>query len=232
MSETKKNNGAGCAGTTGGTAAIVPCSQRHTAAVRDICFRTGFAGKTLEGIVDNRRLFVDLDTCCFFNKELANLMVAESCGQTMGYIFIAPQSERLRMPRIKYFFSRTLREIPALAKFTKRDAVFYYRYIASALRGEFSFPTFYREFPSTLHINVAPEFQSRGTGTLLMQAAEKHLRSYGSAGVHFQTTSLNKKALRFYHARGYRQLYSRRTRFYEKWCRDNVRNIVMGKKFR
>jgi GNAT superfamily N-acetyltransferase len=60
------------------------------------------------------------------------------------------------------------------------------------------------EFPAHLHINLLPEYQRFGLGTLLIQYFEDHMRNLGVAGIHLKTTNYNKRAVPFYLKSGYK----------------------------
>lgn len=209
---------------------IVPLSENHTRAIRDICFRTGFAGKTLDGIIDRRDFFIDLCLCGFFSESGSRIFVAEIDGAAAGYVFTAFDSLAYKNRQTSCYAARIVREIPKMLFYSKKDRIFYYQYMKSFLDGSFRFSLDHAAYPAVLHINVAPEYHSGGAGSLLLASAEKLLSDKNIPGIHLQTTSLNGKGLSFFMKHGYEELDSRETRFYDKWGHSGVKNIVLGKK--
>ncbi len=60
------------------------------------------------------------------------------------------------------------------------------------------------EFPAHLHVNLAPQFRSRGIGADLIEAFAADVRRAGAKGVHV-VTSADARNVRFYERVGFRQ---------------------------
>jgi len=202
----------------------------HTAAIRDICFETGFAGETLRGIIDNKEFFADLVTGYFTHEFTGGTFAAVRGGRVIGYLFCCPDEEKHAPAIEQHYRSRIIRELPRLGRFTRSDAAFFAREAMSFIGGEMNFPPFTRDYTSALHINVLPVEQRTGAGALLFDTMFRYLEGLGSRGVHLQTTSLNTKALPFYIKHGFTELFSKKTRFYRKWTSEEVRNVILGRK--
>jgi GNAT superfamily N-acetyltransferase len=226
-----KNGGRDCGGlSTPKDVFIDTYRSEYLEAIRDICFRTGFAGESLEEIVDNKDLFVDLDINYFISEWMSEAIVAKVNDKVAGYLFIAPDEKNYIKYKSRYFTKRIFEAVIRIWQFSRRDVSYYSQYILASLRGEFKNPVFYEEYPSLLHINVAPECQSHGVGTKLFAAMDALLARIESPGVHLVTTSLNYKALNFYDVHGFRELYRKKAAFYRKWVKEDVFYIVLGKK--
>lgn len=59
------------------------------------------------------------------------------------------------------------------------------------------------DYPSHLHINLAPRLQSQGLGRQLMNALIGALRDQGSVGLHFFVSPANQRAVGFYQRLGF-----------------------------
>jgi len=68
---------------------------------------------------------------------------------------------------------------------------------------------------------VAPEWQGRGVGSKLLEAAELRIREGGHARAWLSCASCNARARRFYQARGYRA-FSTRTELLSGGLRDEM----------
>jgi ribosomal protein S18 acetylase RimI-like enzyme len=58
-------------------------------------------------------------------------------------------------------------------------------------------------YPAHLHINLLPRLQGRGIGRRLMRRWLALAQEHGSPGVHLAVGSANRRAVRFYRARGF-----------------------------
>jgi ribosomal protein S18 acetylase RimI-like enzyme len=63
-------------------------------------------------------------------------------------------------------------------------------------------------YPSHLHINLLPRLRGRGFGRKLMEEWLRTIRETGSRGAHLSVGAANRRAIRFYHACGFRELES------------------------
>lgn len=64
-------------------------------------------------------------------------------------------------------------------------------------------------FPAHLHINLAPERRSKGTGSRLIEAFAQHARQLGAPGMHVVTTR-EARNVRFYMRCGFQEVASTR----------------------
>jgi ribosomal protein S18 acetylase RimI-like enzyme len=74
-------------------------------------------------------------------------------------------------------------------------------------------------------IDVLPEFQHTGTGTMLLMAAEKELRQSGCESVTLEVAVDNARALSFYKKHGYSVL-----KVLPRYYLDSIDGLSMGKK--
>ncbi|MGF1677655.1 MAG: GNAT family acetyltransferase [Candidatus Methylacidiphilales bacterium] len=131
--------------------------QEDREAVRSICCDTGFLGRPVDEVFEDRELFADFLTSYYTDAEPESAVVLESDGRVVGYVlgsrFPKRQKsyERRRIPgRLLKMFWRMLTRYGASTR----------RYVFWLLwRG-------WREVPMTpkgmahFHINLLPEFKS------------------------------------------------------------------------
>jgi GNAT superfamily N-acetyltransferase len=208
---------------------IVRYEERHREAVRDICLRTGFLGEDLRPRLAHHALFLDLATQFYLEAACDGVFVAEMGGAVAGYIFTVVDAKAASNYDRFFFPRRILRELPQAPRMTADDRKFYLAWVRALLRGEFIFPPT-PGYPSTLHLNVPPEFQARGPGVALMTAGLDFLARKGSRGLHLHTTTANKKMTSFARALGFRKLSSRPARLYADFGMFGIKYLVFGKK--
>lgn len=66
-------------------------------------------------------------------------------------------------------------------------------------------------YPAHLHIDLLPRFQGRGFGRALMDQCLGCMRGKGAVGVHLGVAAANERALRFYRAYGFTEIWSGRS---------------------
>jgi GNAT superfamily N-acetyltransferase len=208
---------------------IVHYEPRHRDAVRDICLRTGFLGEDLTPRLPHPALFLDLATQYYLETARDGVFVAEADGVVAGYIFTVVNAATAARYDRSYFPGRILRDLPQAFSMTPADRKFYLAWLSAFMRFEFHFPPM-PEYPSTLHINVPPEFQARGPGIALMMKGLEFLTQQGSPGLHLHTTTANRKMTSFARALGFRKLSSRPARLYEAFGLPGIKYLVYGKK--
>lgn len=195
--------------------------------IRKVCFDTGFLGKPMTGVVNNKEFFLDLGTHYFLDVNTGGLFVAKDGDDVAGYLFVEQDKTRHDRALIKYYFLRILAEIPRFWKFTPRDVKYYYGILKAWLHRDYFFTDF-REYPAVLHINIAEKYQHTGLGDILFASMFNYLKQQNCPGVQLQTTTANEKAIRFFKRHGFTELCSRPATFYRAYGLKDIRNIVMG----
>ena len=71
-----------------------------------------------------------------------------------------------------------------------------------------------KEFPAHLHINILPEFQGLGLGSMLLDVLKKHLIEIGCPGIYLGVGWENTGAIQFYEKTGFKLLKKRPFRVY------------------
>lgn len=210
---------------------IAKYSDTDRDAVRDICFQTGFLGRSMEEIVDHGALFLDLSLNYFFTRGGDCRIVARENGKTVGYVLVATDKNDYFAYNKVYYIKRTAAEVATLRLFRKKERKYYARMLMYYLNGELKMPEF-KDYPALLHINVAPGHQHKGIGGKMFEEMFACLEKSDCTGVQLQTTSANSTAAPFFKTHGFIELASKETGFYKAYGTGDVRLIAMGKKLR
>jgi ribosomal protein S18 acetylase RimI-like enzyme len=198
-----------------GVAAMTDITIRHydkkdEAAVQKITYRTGFQGEDLTGLghFDDARLFFLIFIYYYARYEPQHFFVADDTHSSavVGFICGTPDTaaqqarfQTTMIPRIALrAFSFTIWRYPRTFRTLLR-----YRKMLENADGDESANAIQSKYPAHLHIDILPEYQNMGIGTMLMQRFEKHMLSQNVKGLHLQTTNHNHKAIPFYHKMGF-----------------------------
>ncbi|MGD8192364.1 GNAT family N-acetyltransferase [Brevibacillus ginsengisoli] len=180
--------------------------------VLNIGYRTGYMGEDLteKQIFNDKRLFGYLFCLyyTFYEEENCFVAVDESNGnKVVGYVLGTNDSRR---QEIRFALTMAWRIVLRLTLYTIWKHPESFQSVIFLLRniGQNRVPdNLYEQYPAHLHINVLPEYQSFGIGSLLISQFEKHLQGQRVPGVHLRTSNNNQKAIPFYHKKGYSLLY-------------------------
>lgn len=140
----------------------------------------------------------------YMDLEPESLFVAVADGALVGYLTGCVDSAAF--PRESDRMEDAIRKYRLVLR--PRSMGFFGRAIADGLgaklRKEASAGEFYDDqWPSHLHINVAPEARGTGAGAALIQAWLERLTVVGSPGCHLQTLVENPHAIRFFKRMGF-----------------------------
>lgn len=187
--------------------AIRPIQISDEPAVIDICYRTGYMGEDLTGSgrFDDRRLFGLLFALYYVYYEAKSCYVAigDGTGEQAGYLLgtadSALQARRFSRRMIWRIAARAL--LYSIWRYPES-----FKTLLHFNRVQRTMPPLhdlYKDYPAHLHINMAPGYQRRGMGSMLIERFEESMRSRGACGVHLVTSERNTKALSFYERHGY-----------------------------
>ncbi len=158
---------------------------RDRKAVRTLCCATGFLGKAIDPIFQDRELFADYLTRYYTDIEPESSFVLEQDGRLKGYLL---GSHRPFRQQLFNFFNNLSLFTRGMAKYP-----FYNRptrdFIGWILRNS------WREVPTTprrcahFHFNMLPEAQGMANTGKLMNGYLDHLRSKGVRQVYGQVVT-------------------------------------------
>lgn len=152
---------------------------RDRSLIRHLCCETGFLGKPIDPVFEDRDLFADYLTTYYTDVEPESSFVLEQDGVVKGYLLGSRRPLRQQwhgfFHNIRLFFIG-MRRYPRYNKAT-RD------FIGWILRNS------WREVPAAprrtahFHFNVLPEAQSIAGTNVLLNAYFDYLRSHGEKAV-------------------------------------------------
>lgn len=200
-------------------------SNKDRDAVRQIAFDTAFLGEPGSAFFDSREMLADFLTDYFVDYEPQSCFIAESGGETIGYLLGAKDSACPRPGLV----GKLLREaVKQNIIFNRKNIGFIFRCLVSFFRGEFKSPDFSREYPATLHINIKEGFRSQGIGAKLIASYLDYLRKEKVKGVHFAT--LSDRAANFYEKNSFTLLYKNKRSYFRHILGKNIYCYIFGKK--
>ncbi len=197
-------------------------------AVRRICCDTALMGEPGQAFFDGDDILADALTMYFTDFEPGSCFVAETAGTVTGYLIGAKDSRVLgRIFREKILLRLLYKALRAGALLKKKNMIFIMHVLASAFRGEFNDPDFFKAYPATLHINLAQGWRGRGIGVRLITAYVQYLVAAGVRGVRLCTMSDG--AALFFEKQGFRLLYRSRRSYFRYLLRKDIPVYIYGK---
>lgn len=134
----------------------------------------------------------------YLEKEPENCFVAVDENDTpVGYVYGVSDYDKYQQSFAPY--------IRKIAEINNR------RYLADALIEMFDHAIFKDKYPAHLHIDILPDYQSKGIGSKLITAFCDNLKSQGIGGVMLIVGSENTGARRFYERNGFTLLQEKPT---------------------
>lgn len=187
---------------------IRPYAPTDRAAVRRICFLTGFAGAPVDYQWADEDSFADMFTGYYTDHEPGSAFVVVTGGRVTGYLLGCRDSTLAWSPvepAVRHVVRRGLAFRPGTAGFV-------WRAVADAACDRVRHgirPTDHAfadaAYPAHLHIDLLPEARGRGAGARLVQTWLDVLRRDGVPGCHLQTLYENTDAITFFEAVGFRR---------------------------
>ncbi len=207
---------------------IRPYQLADREAVHRIAGDTAFLGQPIETYLDDRQHFLDLFVAYYTDHEPTYAWVAEADGQVVGYLIGCPDTARHRRILLHRILPHVLLHLlRGRYRVGRRTYRYVVRLALASLRGEFP-QADHTLYPAHLHINVAADWRGCGLGRRLMSIYLAQLREETVAGVHLETTTLNRAAVPLYRSLGFELLDARRTRMWEGFIAEPVENLLFG----
>jgi ribosomal protein S18 acetylase RimI-like enzyme len=169
-----------------------------------ICLQTGDRGGDATSMFDDPRILGNVFAAPYGLFEPSLAFVAEDEAGVGGYIVGALDS-RAFAERLEASWWPALRDrYPAPPPELRPDQWTPDQRAAGFIHVPLTVPDELAEdYPSHLHINLAPRLQSQGLGRQLMNTLMRALREQGSTGVHFFVWPANQRAVGFYRHLGF-----------------------------
>lgn len=168
---------------------VRPYAPRDRDAVRWLCCQTGYLGKPIDPVFEDRELFSDYLTAYYTDVEPESCFVLEQEGVVKGYLL---GSRRPFRHQVYGFFQNIwlfVRGMARYPRYTKATREF----IAWILKNS------WKEVPAAprrtahFHFNVLPEAQSFAGTHVMMNAYFDYLRSRGEKAVFGQMVTFESR---------------------------------------
>jgi GNAT superfamily N-acetyltransferase len=181
---------------------IRPYEPRDLEALYDICLRTGAAGEDATELMAEARLLGDLYVAPYAVLEPEHAFVVDDGRGSVGGYIVGAADTRAFEARCDAEWWPAVR-----ARYPERSGAGLDRLFIAHLHAGGGAPAEVVEhYPSHLHIDLLPPFQSGGWGRRLMATLLDALRAAGSTGVHLAMSAANRRAAGFYRHLGMAEL--------------------------
>ena len=197
--------------------------------VRQIAWDTAFIGKPASAFFEDEEFLKDLLTGYFTDYEPESCFVAESGNQVVGYLLGCRDSRKLDRVSMRFIAPRiVLQLICRNVLFRRKNIVFGLHMLKSLFKGELYSPDFSRDYPATLHINIADGFRRSGCGSQLMAAFLIYLKEHGIKGVRLATYSPD--AGRFFRVNGFSLVFQKPRTYFRYILDRDISVFIYAKK--
>ena len=162
-------------------------SDRDT--VRRLCCETGYLGKAIDPVFEDRELFADYLTSFYTDWEPESTFLVEQNGEVKGYLM---GSRRPLLQQVHGFMlniSLFVRGVFRYPRYSKASKAFVRWILLNAWR---EVPAAPRRIPH-FHFNMLPEVQGFGTARELLVNFLKHLRAHGETHVFGQVVTFEER---------------------------------------
>jgi RimJ/RimL family protein N-acetyltransferase len=185
---------------------IRPYEARDRAAVRRVCFVTGYMGEPVAWQWRDAESFADIFSGYYTDREPASALVVEIDGEVSGYLLGCVDTTKVwDVGRVaaRHIVRRGIALRPGTAGVVWRTVLDAGRDLRSGRvtreQLEFSDP----RWPAHLHIDLLQRARGKGAGRILVTTWLDSLRALGVPGCHLQTMAENTGALAFFEALGF-----------------------------
>ncbi|MBI4706602.1 MAG: GNAT family N-acetyltransferase [Candidatus Omnitrophica bacterium] len=197
--------------------------------VRKISWDTAFMGEPAGIFFEGQDVLADFLTRYFTDYEPESCFVAESGGKVVGYLIGAKDTRVLAKKFLFGIFPALL--IYAFLKgvfFKKKNHIFFLNLLKSIFNGEFKMPDFSKDYPATLHINLAAGFRHSGIGSKLIQAYFDYLQAHNVKAV--QLATMSEHSAEFFVKQGLCQLFAGKRTYFRYLTKKDTPVFIYGKK--
>lgn len=208
---------------------IRPYQESDRAAIRRLCCDTGYLGRPVDGLFQDRELFADLFTNAYLDHQPQWALVAESDSQLVGYL-LGAVSKHFDLLLMRSGFVTTSKMLLRLA--TGRYAA----HRRSRLFIRWLLTVGYREQPrhpsnaAHLHCDLARGFRGRGILRRLWDVYEERLRLAGVTQCYGAFFSHPRRRPETVYARyGFTVFDRKRTTFFEPEITEPVELVCVAR---
>ncbi len=162
---------------------------RDREAVRRLCCETGFLGKAIDPVFEDRELFADYLTCYYTDVEPEAAYVIEQDGEVKGYLLGSRRPLRQQLHSFFHnlrLFAVGMWRYPRYRKPTRE-------FIAWILKNSWKEVPAAPRHTAHFHFNVLPEARSMAGTHALMNAYFDFLRAHGEKAVFGQMVTFESR---------------------------------------
>jgi ribosomal protein S18 acetylase RimI-like enzyme len=200
---------------------IRPCRSSDRPALRAICADTGFLGRPIDPVFEDRELFADYLTSYYTDEEPESTFVCELDGEVKGYVM------GCRFPRRKARFEA--RHIPGLVLrglwrcFTRPYNAASRKYIWWIItQGRRQNPCTPPDIPH-FHFNIRPEARSVAATREMVDRFLDHLVRHGEKQVYAQVVTYeSRRGVRMFARYGFRVIDEREVTKYRDFYPEKI----------
>lgn len=174
-----------------------------TAALVDICIRTGHRGQDARGVYAEPELLAAMYLLPYLELEPAWCWVLDDGSGPLGYLVGTPDTADFAQ-RAEAQCWPALREQHPLPP--PADPSLQARLVRVLHAGPVAPQPFHASHPAHLHIDLLPAAQGRGHGARLLATFMQALAAAGVPGVHLGVSAHNPRAIAFYRREGFETL--------------------------
>ena len=169
--------------------------EKDFEATKYVCLNDMLGKEGYEKIIE----YVEIMFCRYYlEKEPENCFVAvDENDKVIGYTYGSKDYDNYQENFSEY--------INAVAELENR------RFLAEALTEMYDHAIYKKDYPAHLHIDILPEYQSKGIGSKLIKAFCDNLKEQNVKGVMLIVGSENEGARRFYERNGFTRLQDKPT---------------------
>jgi len=177
---------------------IRPAQLSDTSALSTICAATANAGQAPTPALLEPELPGLLYALPYLHGPACFALVAEDDQGVCGYA-VGTADSQAYYNWLNHSWLATHNRAPGIESATELDLRF-----AAGLQRAHAAPSWHKDFPAHLHLNLLPRAQGQGAGRALMSQLISQLAQAGASGVHWGADPANLGALGFYRKLGYK----------------------------
>ena len=203
--------------------------SKDRADIRRISCETAFLEYNRKRVFDDDEILADAFTLYFTDYEPGSCFVAVIDGVVSGYVIGTTDAFKMaRISRSRIFRFLFMKALRRGIFFSQTNLELLFCLFKSFVKREFKEPSFIKDYPAMLHINVSKEFRGKGVGAKLIETYLDFLKENKSKGVHFGT--LSERAKNFYLRMGFSVLHQGIRSYLKPYIGESVHYYVLGRK--
>jgi ribosomal protein S18 acetylase RimI-like enzyme len=198
-------------------------------AIQSLCCETGYLGKPVDALFQDRELFADLFTKAYLEHEPEWGLVAEANGRVVGYLLgsVATNFDRLQ---IRSGFQTTVKMLLRLITGKYASHPRSKRFIRWLLTSGFREQPKHPRNAAHLHFDLDQNYRGRGIGRRLWEEYERRLKAAGIKQCYGAFFSHPKRRPELAYTRyGFGVYDRRRTTMFEPEIMDPVEVVCVSK---